>query len=284
MRVAFVQTSPVLGRVQRNLEEAFALIEKVHEADLVVLPELFHSGYAVRSRTEADSLAVPSAEPSEPLEMCLDAARKFRMSLVAGFLERDEAGKLYNSAWLVSADGVKAKYRKVHLFDREKDIFEKGTDPSPIVWVSNARVGMQICFDWIFPEPWGLLAWGEDGSKGAEIIAHPANLVIPDACPLVIRARALENRIFIITAGRVGADPGPMGEIVFHGGSQIVAPDGTVLAKAPEDRTACELVTIDPTWADDKFVTPRNHVLKERFAEKAVMEEVEDVSTKTQTR
>ena len=276
MHVAYVQTSPRLGMTSRNLEEAYALIERVHDADLVVLPELFHSGYAVRDRDESVALSVPSDKLSEPLVMCLDACRAFAMNIVGGFLERDDSGRLFNSAWLIGPDGIFARYQKIHLFDMEKDIFEAGTELSPIVRIGpmkgtpgqGARVAMQVCFDWIFPETWGKLAWGQGDDPrptGAQIIAHPANLVIPQACPLSLRARAMENRIFIVTAGRVGTDPGPDGELVFKAGSQIVAPDGTILASGPDESPGCDIVEIDPGLADDKFVTPRNHVLRERF-------------------
>jgi predicted amidohydrolase len=267
MRVAFVQTAPRLGQTRRNLEEAYGLIKRVREADLVVLPELFHSGYAVCDRNEAVSLAAWPDGSSEPVAMCLDAARSFNAAIAAGFLERDEGGKLFNSAWLIDASGVIARYRKVHLFDREWDVFEPGYDSCPISKVAGARVAMQVCFDWVFPEPWGRLAWGEGEGTGAQVIAHPANLVLAQACPTAIRARAIENRVFIVTAGRVGTDPGPSGEIEFKAGSRIVAPDGSVLAAGPEDRTAAETVTIEPSWADDKYLTPRDHVLRERFGE-----------------
>lgn len=268
MRIAFVQTAPRLGETRRNLEEAYSLIKRVREADLIVLPELFHCGYAVRDRNEAVSLAAWPDGTSEPVAMCLDAARQFDTAIAGGFLERDDSGKLFNSAWLIDASGVIARYRKVHLFDREWEIFEPGSQPCPISNVSGVRVAMQVCFDWVFPEPWGRLAWGEGDGTGAQVIAHPANLVLPQACPTAIRARAIENRIFIVTAGRVGTDPGPGAEIEFKAGSRIVAPDGSVLAEGPENLTSADTVTVDPSWADDKYLTPRDHVLRERFGER----------------
>jgi predicted amidohydrolase len=268
MRLGFVQTSPRVGETHANLEQAWELIGKVREADLVVLPELFHSGYAVRNRDEAEYLSITDGEKSDTLGMCLDACRTFGMTIVAGILERE--GKiLYNSAWLIGAEGVKAKYRKIHLFNLEKEIFAAGEKISPITLVKgkkrSARVGMMVCFDWIFPEGWGELAWGGGAGKGAQIVAHPANLVIPEACPHSIRTRAMENRIFIVTAGRTGSEAGPDGEIEFVGGSRIVGPDGTILAAGADDRPGCDMVEINPEWADDKFVTPGNDILRERF-------------------
>ncbi len=269
MRVAYVQTSPSLGNTRSNLEQAFALVECVKEADLVVLPELFHSGYSVRDKDEALALAISEDESSEPLEMCLDACRKFRMHVVAGFLEKDDRDNLFNSAWLMAPEGIISNYRKVHLFNLEKHIFSPGTDSGEISRLQfdggSARVGMQICFDWIFPDGWGKLAWGEGPGTGSQVITHPANLVIPDACPAAIRTRATENRVFIITAGRVGHDPAPEGDILFRGGSRIVSPDGKILSRGHDSEPCCDMVEIDPEWADNKFVTPLNDVLAERF-------------------
>jgi predicted amidohydrolase len=268
MRIAFVQTSPGLGCTEQNLTEAYSLLEKVQEADLAVLPELFHSGYAVRDKGEAEFLSVIAGEKSEPLAMVLDTCRKFQMHIVAGFLEQDENKNLYNSAWLIGQDGILAKYRKNNLFNLEKSIFKPGMELSPVTTIGEtiqARIGMMVCFDWIFPEPWGKIAWEEGPGTGAQIIAHPVNLVLPDACPLAIRTRAMENRVFIVTSGRVGVDPGPDGDIEFRAGSRIIAPDGTILAAGHESQPDCDMVEIDPTWADDKFVTPRNHILRERF-------------------
>ena len=268
MRLAFIQTSPRIGNTEGNISQVYNLIERVKDADLVVLPELFHSGYAVRDKNEAESLSIAADEESAPLSMVLDACRLFNMHIVGGFLERDHVKRLYNSSWLVGPNGIISRYRKIHLFNDEKDIFAPGEKPSEIVTIggaSSARVGMQICFDWIFPEAWGLLAWGKGPGTGAQVIAHPANLVLPDACPLAIRTRAVENRVYIVTAGRVGTDPGPDGEIEFRAGSRIVAPDGTVLASGHESRIDCDLVEIVPTLADDKNITPRNNILVDRF-------------------
>jgi len=276
MRVAYVQTSPRIGDLRGNLEEAWTLIEKVREADLVVLPELFHSGYAVRSRDESLSLSVSRDDGGQPLLMCVDACQSFAMNIVGGFLERDDRNRLWNSAWLIGPEGIFSVYRKINLFDSEKEIFERGNELSPITRIGPmkggrseaARVAMAVCFDWIFPDLWGRLAWGNgdyERPTGAQVICHPANLVIPDKCPHTIRSRAMENRIFIVTAGRVGVEDGPSGDLVFRAGSRIVSPDGTILSAGPENSPGYDMITIDPVEADNKYVTPRNHVLRERY-------------------
>lgn len=250
MRIAYIQTEPLIGLTKENLDRAIDLIERVKDADLVVLPELFHSGYKFESRDEAEFLSceIPGGDPVQAL---LYAARKWEMHIAAGILERD-GSTLYNSAVLVGPDDVILKYRKIHLFNTEKDIFKPGDDAPKVAAINGVKVAMLICFDWIFPGVWNYLA-----RQGAQIICHPANLVLPGKCERGVIARAMENRIFVITSDRVGEERG----LEFVGASQIVDPGGNILSKAPEKGEYSDMVNINPELALDKWVTPRNHVL-----------------------
>jgi len=119
-----------------------------------------------------------------------------------------------------------------------------------------------ICFDWIFPEAARTLAL-----LGAQVICHPANLVLPH-CQKAMITRSIENRLFIITANRIGTESKPGSEpISFTGRSQIVGPEGTVLARAPRARRMVALVEIDPALALDKRITPENDILLDRRPE-----------------
>jgi predicted amidohydrolase len=250
MRIAYIQTEPQIGQTKHNLDRAVDLIEKVHEADLIVLPELFHSGYKFESKEEAESLSceIPDGTPVQAL---LYAARKLETHICAGILERDGT-RLYNSSVIVSPAEVISKYRKIHLFNTEKEMFKPGDEPPETVKVGQTNVGMLICFDWIFPGVWNYLA-----RQGAQVICHPANLVLEGKCEKGTVVRAMENRVFVITADRAGDERG----LHFVGGSQIVDPDGVILSKAPEKGEHFDMVKIDPVIADWKFVTPRNHIL-----------------------
>ncbi len=250
MRIAYVQTEPRIGQTKENLDRAIDMIERVKDADLVVLPELFHSGYKFESRDEAESLSceIPAGDPVQAL---LYAARKWDMHIAAGVLER-QGSLLFNSAVLVNSDDVVLKYRKIHLFNTEKEIFKPGDKPPKVADVNGAKVGLLICFDWIFPGVWHYLA-----REGAQIICHPANLVLPGKCERGVIVRAMENRIFVITSDRVGEERG----LEFIGTSQIVDPGGDVLSKAPEKGEYADMVTINPELALDKWITTRNHVI-----------------------
>jgi predicted amidohydrolase len=216
--------------VAENLERGLALARKV-EADLFVLPELWASGYAFLSRAEAEGLAEDAARG--PTAQALRAeARRRRAHFVCGLAERARS-KRYNSALLVGPAGVRAIYRKLHLFEREQLFFAPGDLPLAVHRVGPARVGLMICFDWRFPETARVLAL-----LGADVLAHPSNLIFGQAQDAMV-TRALENRVFAVTANRGGADHRPGLSIRFTGRSQVVDPDGRRLARCgARDETA----------------------------------------------
>ena len=245
-RVAFVQGRPRFGRTAENLERGLALADSV-EADLVVLPELWSSGYVFSSHAEVEALAEDAARG--PTARALSAAaRRRRRHYVAGFPERHR-GRFYNSALLVGPTGVRAVYRKLHLFEREQVWFEPGNLPLAVHRVGAARVGLMICFDWRFPEAPRVLAL-----LGADLIAHPSNLVFPHAQRAMV-TRSIENRVFTVTANRTGADTRPDGTVRFTGQSQITDPMGHVLASAGVRTEIARAASCDLAAARDKSLT-----------------------------
>jgi len=254
-RVAFVQGAPRFGRPEENLERGLSLAAGV-EADLVVLPELWSSGYVFSSHAEVESLAEDAARG--PTARALHAAaRRERRHLVAGFPERHR-GRIFNSALLVGPDGVKAVYRKLHLFEREQEWFSAGNLPLAVHRVGPARVGLLICFDWRFPETARALAL-----MGADLIAHPSNLVFANAQAAML-TRSIENRIYTVTANRTGTESRPGGRVRFTGRSQIVDPGGTIVARAGVRETCARAADVDLARSRDKALTPMTHLFRSR--------------------
>jgi predicted amidohydrolase len=256
MKVGLVQSSPKFGEVERNVDIALRRVYKA-DADLIVLPELFNTGYRFRSAKEALRLA-EKVDGGPTVERLIEVARAKKAFIVAGLAER--AGKkVYNSSVLVGPKGLVGTYRKAHLFSTEKRLFTPGNMPFKVYDIGKAKIGMMICFDWIFPEAARTLAL-----KGADIICHPSNLVLPH-CPKAMITRCLENRVFAITANRVGTEARVGKEkLRFIGKSGIVAPDGEVLARANSTRTETCVVEIDPKMARNKQITPKNNILEDR--------------------
>ena len=250
LRVGVVQTNPQFGRVRANLARALQLMAGT-PADLYVLPELFATGYQFCSRAEVAALAepIPSGRTTRRL---IAFARRHRCVIVAGLPER--AGRrLYNSSVIIGPRGLLGRYRKLHLFAEETRWFSPG-DLAPAVWdIGLARIGVMICFDWFFPETARLLAL-----KGAELICHPANLVLP-YCPEAMRTRSIENRLFTATADRVGTEARcGSGALTYIGQSQITDPRGQLIYRAAPTGEAVGVAWIDPSQAADKRLNAYN--------------------------
>jgi predicted amidohydrolase len=260
VRVAVVQNEPVFGEVVRNLDAARALLAGVR-ADLVVLPELFATGYQLVSKDEVRVLAEPV--PGGPTTAALEAiARETGATVVGGLAEAHE-GAIYNAAAIVYPSGFLTTYRKAHLFFEERDFFAPGPDLPPVIRTPQGlRVGVMICFDWRFPEVARHLALA-----GADAIAHPSNLVHPH-CPDAMLTRCLENRVFAATANRVGTEArGGKEPLRFTGRSQVVSPRGERLAALPPDGTGVAQAEADPALARAKLVTARDDVFVARRAD-----------------
>ena len=249
LQVAYLQTNPRMLRVGENVEAALRRLARV-EADLIVLPELFNTGYNFRSIAEVRRVAEPIPGPTTAALSMM--ARAKGCAIVAGIAERDGA-RLYNSAVLVTPTRVE-RYRKIHLFKDEKRLFSPGNLGFHVWSVRGVKIGVMVCFDWFFPESMRTLAL-----RGAEIIAHPANLVLP-YCPEAMKTRCLENRVFAVTADRVGVERG----LRYIGRSQVVDTRGRVLKRAGATGEASGVVTIHPGEAREKRLNRFNDLLGDR--------------------
>lgn len=249
-KIGVVQNNPRFLKAKPNVAACLELMDRL-PADLWVLPELFASGYNFKTRAEAARCAerVPGGDLCGLLKAWTAAKN---CAVVAGIPEKAGA-KLYNSAILV--DGPKVRvYRKTHLFGNEKKFFAPGNTGFWVEPVKGVKVGVMVCFDWFFPESMRTLALA-----GAQIVAHPANLVLP-WCPEGMKIRCLENRVYAATANRIGVERG----LRYIGQSQIVAPNGGLLARAGGDDVRAFVIEVDAWTAKDKKVHPANDLFKDR--------------------
>ncbi len=258
MKAGFFQFRPVFGDIMKNLKKVVDTLDGV-SADLIVLPELPFTGYYFKDRQEVKQLSqeITSSPIIDSLvKLCIDND----FYIVTGFAEK-ASDRYFNSAVLLGPEGVVHTYRKLHLFNLEKKWFDAGDSELSVQNIGGIKVGMMVCFDWIFPEVARSLS-----ILGADIICHPSNLVL-DYCQQTMISRSLENNIYTITANRFGADNRPQGSLRFTGKSQICAPRGKLIYRAHAQRETLFIADIRIDCARDKFITPENHILRDRRPE-----------------
>jgi predicted amidohydrolase len=232
----------------RNLETADRLVRRAAAlgAELVALPETWTVlGGRDVVRAGAQTL------DGEAISWACATAAELGIDLLAGslFERRPEAEKGANTSVHVGPDGeVRAVYRKIHLFDVEVDganYAEAATqDPGDEIVVSRLAgglgLGLSICYDLRFPELYRILAL-----RGAEVITVPSAFTLTttrDHWDVLVRARAIENQVFMVAPNQIGSHPGGLRS---GGRSLIVDPWGVVLAGAPDIETAI-VADLDP--------------------------------------
>ncbi len=254
MRIGYYQFSPEFGNIDRNREEMIANLRDA-EADIIVLPELATSGYFFTGKKEAEELS--ETVPGRTTDAFSELSVKTGTRYVLGMPEKSEDG-IFNSAVMTGPGGVEAVYRKAHLFGDEHKYFSPGEE-FIITEVKNIKIGLLVCFDHMFPEAARTLAL-----RGAQVICHPSNLVLPEYGQLTTRVRALENRVFWILANRTGTEKREGKELRYTGESQIISPKGEILHRGPSERSELYITEINPSKALNKHVTPSNNILKDR--------------------
>lgn len=241
--VALVQARAARLDTEANIASSVREIERSagHGASVVVLPELYASGY-VDDRAALEPIAEDVRRPGRCLSAWMAAAREFEVAIVGGFAEK-EGDRLFNSAVTIDPSGeVVSVYRKLHLFGSERDCFEPGDLGLPIVRVDDLMIGVVVCYDLRFPEVLRILAL-----RGAELVAvptawvagfdksTPANGRIGQVDGVIVQANL--NQIYVGCADQVGTS----GQHLFLGRSIAISPFGEILA-GPASPTEEELV------------------------------------------
>lgn len=259
--------------LQENLATCLRVIDEAaqHGPDLLVLPEFCNHlawydsparAYEVSLELDGAWLAAIGAKAKERgfyVKICVTVRRAKGLATVSNLLY-GPAGALL---------GVTDKQT---LMGNENNFFTRAQTHGPILDLPTGRVGMYACADGLLMETSRLLA-----VRGAQILLNSLNSFALDEASLHIPARAAENRCFVVAACKVGPLlPPEMMEMVaqrmkisstwLHGAgeSQIVAPDGTVLAIAPRTGEAIIYADIDPAQADDKRRPDGTDVFKNR--------------------
>lgn len=245
--IAVAQTDPKIGETEVNLGVHLRIMKEAAEAGarLVVFPECSLTGYCFESLEEGLAEAAKVADlPGGPLA---EACRRLDIWCAIGLLEC-EGSRLYNSALLLSPEGVVAKYRKTHLPLLGVDRFTTpGQGPLTVLETPLGRLSMLICYDLRFPETSRVVAL-----EGAEVILHLTNLPSRSLSfsEVLLPARAIENHVYLVSANRVGLERGT----TFLGRSKVIDPMGTSVAEASGDRTEVLYARITPAIARNKHI------------------------------
>lgn len=248
MRIAVCQARASLGNKAENIAAIASAARAAGSwgADLLVLPELFLVGYNIGSRVR--DLAEAASGPS--LQAIAEIARNESCAIAVGFPERD-GEKIFNSSALIDAQGILvAVYRKIHLFGpTERELFTPGRE-IVVSRIKNRMIGMAICYDIEFPEFARALT-----RRGAEIIIVPTANMSPyfEVPQTFIRARALENGVFVAYANLCGSE----GELHYTGLSGITGPDGLDLARAGQRGEALLIAELPSDYPSAALSTQR---------------------------
>jgi omega-amidase len=227
MRVASAQFRSQPGNVSANVAAMVRLVRQAAEqgCESILFPEMSDTGYHMPTILET-----ASAWDVGPMLALSEAAKQYKLHVVAGLSER-EGDDVYNTTAVISPQGtLLAKYRKVHLITAEPVCEHHSLKPGnsfTLCDIGPLRCGLMTCYDIRFPEMARKLTL-----SGAEV------LIIPSAFPLIrlehwktiLRCRAIENQVYVIAANRVGTDHG----LSFCGNSCLIDPYGTILASASE--------------------------------------------------
>lgn len=226
LHASAVPVDIAIGDLERNLDAIRTALGATNRSapHLVVLPELATSGYVFADRREAWSL---SLRADDPRLTSLATGLPVDTVAVIGFCERD-GEQLFNSALVITAEGVLGRYRKSHLWDAEHTIFSAGPEAGTVIDTRICRLGVAICYDSEFPEVPRRLALA-----GADVLALPVNWPLVDRpaaehAPEIVQAMAAarSSRLPMVIADRHGSERG----VRWTGGTSVISSGGWVCA------------------------------------------------------
>lgn len=252
LRTALIQTDIKWGDTEANLDSCDRIIRNIEDADLVVLPEMFTTGFMATGR--------PLSEPMDgnAVKWMRLAAADTGMAIAGSLIISDGNGRMYNRLIFAEPSGALHTYDKRHLFSfsGEDRLYERGLRRT-IVEFKGFRILLQICYDLRFP------VWSRnrgDYDVALYVASWPESRV--GVWNTLLRARAMENQCYVLGVNRVGSDP----TALYSGGSAAIDFYGNTLADLPDGCCGIVRATLDMNrlteyrdrfraWADaDSFV------------------------------
>lgn len=233
--MGFYQYAVVSGDRDANLSRVAEALAG-SRFDLLVLPELFTSGYSNDDPARLAGLA-EVLDDSPTVRSLAELAGRGGGVIVGGLPEWAN-GVFYNTGVAVSGNGLVGRQRKIHLTDYEKRFFTPG-DSADVIRIGGIAIALVTCFNCWFPALCALFK-----QRGAQVFCCPSNFGGP-VTPTFIPVRARENQVFVVSCNRVGEEAVDGTMESFCGCSQICSPDGEMLAQSGGGE-ALEFVDVDP--------------------------------------
>jgi predicted amidohydrolase len=243
--IAVVQMHPHLGETESNLMAMGKVVDRIcteQKTDLIVFPELATTGYELGLRFTDAAERVPG----HSVNILAQRAADYSTHIVFGMVTKEKVESvLYNAAIVVGPDGeMVGEYRKLHLQGEERLAFRPGYK-LPVFETGFGMLGVLLGWDVAFPEAARSLAL-----DGAEVLAVCANWGYPPAQPwdtyveewrTYIRARALENAVYVAAANRIGEEY----SYRFFGESMVLGPRGELLTHLDEEIEGYAVTTVE---------------------------------------
>lgn len=255
LNIAIISHDIVWGDKEENL---LLIDEKLRnikpEVDIVVLPEMFSTGF-IQDGNMIASLAEPSS--GKTLEFIKQQAKKYNFAICGSFIA-SIADKYYNRAFFIEPSGDETFYDKHHRFSigQEKQAFQAGESKYPIIRYRGWNIALSICYDIRFP------VWCRNSNLEYDIMIIPANW--PDsrafAWEHLLIARAIENQAYIIGANRSGSDDnGKYSQksytFDFYGHNAIKHTENNIMYAQLSHQALDDARQKFPVWKDaDKFI------------------------------
>ena len=239
--VSLIQSDIAWNDYEKNLESFQTKIDEIdQQTDLIILPEMFTTGFSMDPAPIAQSMNGPSVE-------WMRSVATSRQTSILGSLVITEAGKYYNRLVWVESNGQVHSYNKMHLFSfaGEDNSYSPGQE-NLIIQLKGWRISTYICYDLRFP------VWSRNHSQGYDMAIYVANWPERRArhWNALLLARAIENQSYVIGLNRVGTDGNdisyvgdskiidPLGEILFHSHGEESVHTHTLSKRALEDTRA----------------------------------------------
>ncbi|MDW7673333.1 MAG: nitrilase-related carbon-nitrogen hydrolase [Bacillota bacterium] len=241
--MAAIQMTPIMNDVAANLKRGVKFVRQAaDEADLIVLPELWTTGYYLSQEAFVNLAETRDGRTITTLQ---EEASRSNSTIVCPFVEKNEEGKIFIAAAIIDSSGsLMGVVRKSLLWGREQHIFDKGEIHYPVFDTQVGKIGVLICYEMEFPETSRILALA-----GAEMIVCPSvwSVAASHRWDIQLPARALDNTIYVLGVNTIGNNS--------CGKSKLVSPLGDILAEASDKKEEILIRAVDKEalhWAREE--------------------------------